>query len=190
MMDFQIDIENCLHILNSGGTILYPTDTIWGIGCDATNEKAVEKVYAIKQRPSEKSLIILLTDERDILQYVTAPDLRAFDYLQSVQKPTTMIYEGAIGLANNLIADDGTIAIRLVQDQFCRHLIKRFRKPLVSTSANISGEIAPQTFGEISGQIKQSIDYVVQYRQNDDSLAQSSSIIKWNKDGSITTLRP
>jgi L-threonylcarbamoyladenylate synthase len=190
MMEFQLDIEQSLNILNSGGTILYPTDTIWGIGCDATNEKAVEKVYSIKQRPSQKSLIILLADERDILQYVTAPDLRVFNYLQSAAKPTTVIYEGAIGLANNLIADDGTIAIRLVQDPFCRHLIKRFRKPLVSTSANISGEAAPQTFNEISDQIKQSVDYIVQYRQNDYTPAQSSSIIKWNKDGIPTTIRP
>jgi L-threonylcarbamoyladenylate synthase len=189
MTEFQSDIEQSLHILNSGGVILYPTDTIWGLGCDATNEDAVEKIYKIKQRPAEKSLIILLADERDILQYVTAPDLRVFDYLQSTQKPTTVIYEGAIGLADNLVADDGTIAIRLVKDPFCRHLIKRFRKPLVSTSANISGEPAPQTFGEIADQIKQSVDYVVQYRQNDHTPAQSSSIIKWNKDGTVTTLR-
>lgn len=190
MQDFSADIDQCLQTLNSGGTILYPTDTIWGLGCDATNEKAVEKIYSIKQRPSEKSLIILLADERDILQYITAPDLRVFDYLQSTSKPTTVIYEGAIGLAENLIADDATVAIRLVQDAFCRHLIKRFRRPLVSTSANISGEAAPQIFGDILEQIKESVDYVVKYRQNDVNPAQSSAIIKWNKDGTVTTLRP
>lgn len=190
MTDFQHDLDQALAVLQSGGTILYPTDTIWGIGCDATNEQAVEKVYVAKNRPPQKSLIVLLADERDILQYVTAPDLRVFDYLQTVSKPTTVIYEGAIGLAPNLLSDDGTIAIRLVKEPFCRHLIKRFRKPLVSTSANISGTPSPQTFAEVSDQIKQSVDYVVQYRQNELTPAQSSSIIKWNKDGSITTIRP
>ncbi|MGB8191289.1 MAG: L-threonylcarbamoyladenylate synthase [Chitinophagaceae bacterium] len=190
MIEFQNDIEQCLKILNTGGTILYPTDTIWGIGCDATNPDAVEKIYNIKRRPSHKNMIILLADERDILQYVTAPDLRVFDYLQSTKKPTTVIYHGAIGLAPGLIAEDGTIAIRLVQDTFCRHLIKRFRKPLVSTSANISGEPAPASFRDIAEHIRQSVDYVVQYRQDDDAPAQSSSIIKWNKDGSATVIRP
>ncbi len=190
MIPFQPDIDQCLHTLSRGGLILYPTDTIWGIGCDATNEQAVEKIYALKKRPPAKSLIILLADERDVLQYVTNPDLRVFDYLQSTQKPTTVVYEGAIGLANNLIPEDGTIAIRLVDDPFCRHLIKRFRKPLVSTSANISGEPPPLSFKDIPEQIKQSVDHIVQYRQDDDTPARASSIIKWNKDGSVTTLRP
>src|ERR1700755_992541 len=144
MINFENDIKQCLDILQRGGLILYPTDTIWGIGCDATNEAAVEKTYKIKTRPPAKSLIILLADERDILQYVANPDMRVFDYLQTTQKPTTVVYEGAIGLAGNLVPADGTIAIRLVTEPFCRHLIKRLKKPLVSTSANLSGEPAPQ----------------------------------------------
>lgn len=190
MISFQNDIDQCLNALNNGGLILYPTDTIWGIGCDATNEAAVEKIYQLKKRPPAKSLIILLADERDLLQYVANPDLRVFDYLQTTQKPTTMIYEGAIGLAGNLIPEDGTIAIRLVNDPFCRHLVKRFRKPLVSTSANISGEAAPQFFKDIPEEIKTSVDYIVRHRQNDESPAQASAVVKWNKDGTVTTIRP
>lgn len=188
--DFQYDVEQCLTILQQGGLILYPTDTIWGIGCDATNEQAVEKVYALKKRPPRKSMIILLAEERDVLQYVASPDLRVFDYLQSTQKPTTVIYDSAVGLADNLIQDDGSIAIRLVQDPFCRHLVKRLRKPLVSTSANFSGETSPKSFGDISEEIKQAVDYVVSYRQDDVTPVNPSSIIKWNKDGTATVIRP
>lgn len=189
MIDFQNDIDQCLRVLAGGGVILYPTDTIWGLGCDATNEQAIEKIYSIKQRPPAKSLIILLADERDILQYVASPDLRVFDYLQSTQKPTTVIYEGAIGLADNLIPEDRTIAIRLVSDPFCRHLIKRFRKPLVSTSANISGQPSPAFFKDIPDGIRQHADYIVQHRQNDETPAEASAVVKWNKDGTISTLR-
>ncbi|HYF29856.1 MAG TPA: L-threonylcarbamoyladenylate synthase [Chitinophagaceae bacterium] len=188
--EFQQDIEQCLAVLSKGGLILYPTDTIWGIGCDATNAQAVEKIYALKNRPPRKSMIVLLAEERDVLQYVANPDLRVFDYLQTTQQPTTIIYEAAVGLADNLIPEDGTIAIRLVQEPFCRHLLKRFKKPIVSTSANISGEPSPQSFAGISGHIKQSVDYVVQYRQDDDRTAQPSSIIKWNRDGTVTVIRP
>src|ERR1700761_2412138 len=122
--DFQQDIENCLTTLQAGGLILYPTDTIWGIGCDATNADAVQKVYALKQRSVSKSLIVLVADQRDILKYTSQPDLRIFDFLKTVHKPTTVIYDGAIGLSLNLVNADGTIAIRLVDDNFCRHLIK------------------------------------------------------------------
>lgn len=190
MTNFQHDIDQCLRTLSQGGTILYPTDTIWGIGCDATNEAAVEKIYQIKDRPPAKSLIILLTDERDVLQYVANPDLRVFDYLQTTYKPTTVIYEGAIGLAGNLIPEDGTIAIRLVNEPFCRHLIKRLKKPLVSTSANLSGQPAPLSFKHVPEAVKSSVDYVVQYRQNDDAPAQPSAVVKWNRDGTVTTIRP
>jgi L-threonylcarbamoyladenylate synthase len=189
MTDFQNDIDKCLKVLADGGVILYPTDTIWGLGCDATNAQAVEKIYSIKQRPPAKSLIILLADERDILQYVANPDLRVFDYLQTTQKPTTVIYEGAIGLADNLVPEDRTIAIRLVNEPFCRHLLKRFRKPLVSTSANISGQPSPAFFKDISDQVKQQADYIVQYRQNDETPAEPSAVVKWNKDGNVTILR-
>ncbi|HEY0676719.1 MAG TPA: L-threonylcarbamoyladenylate synthase [Chitinophagaceae bacterium] len=190
MISFQKDIDECLTVLRNGGIILYPTDTIWGIGCDATDPLAVEKIYALKQRPGSKSLIVLLADERDVLQYVANPDLRVFDYLQTTQKPTTVVYDGAIGLADNLVSDDGSLAIRLVNDPFCRHLIKRLRNPLVSTSANLSGEPSPASFSDISEKIKNSVDYVVQHRQDERTPVTASSIIKWNKDGSITTIRP
>jgi L-threonylcarbamoyladenylate synthase len=188
-MSFEKDIEECLHVLHSGGLILYPTDTVWGIGCDATNEKAVEKIYQLKKRSDEKAMIVLLADERDILQYVAAPDLAVFDYLDTAIKPTTVVYDGAIGFAENLISADGSIAIRICKDEFCRHLLKRFRKPIVSTSANISGEPAPKIFKDIGSIIKQEVDYVVNHRQHDETIASPSAVIKWNTDGSITILR-
>ena len=135
-------------------------------------------------------MIVLLSEERELLRYVAHPDLQVFNYLDSVEKPTTVIYEGAIGLAENVIGEDGTIAIRIVKDAFCRHIIKRLRKPLVSTSANISGEPSPGFFGDISGEVKQGVDYIVEYRQDDRRPSVPSSIIKWNKAGDITVIRP
>lgn len=189
MVDFEKDIEQCLAVLKSGGLILYPTDTIWGIGCDATNAAAVEKVYTLKQRPDEKALIVLVADERDILQYVASPDLSLFDYLDKQAKPTTVIYEGAIGFADNLTANDGSIAIRICKEDFCRHLVKRFRKPIVSTSANISGQPSPKIFADISEEIKAGVDYIVKYRQDDESIAAPSSIIRWI-NGQVDIIRP
>jgi L-threonylcarbamoyladenylate synthase len=187
---FENDIAASLTVLHSGGLILYPTDTVWGIGCDATNPEAVRKVFELKQRAETKSLIVLVTDQRDILKYTSQPDLRIFDFLKTVQQPTTVIYEGAIGLAPNLINADGTIAIRLVDDPFCRHLIRRFRRPLVSTSANRSGAPAPASFKDIAEEIKAGVDYIVHYRQNDSAPKQPSTIVKWNPDGTTTVIRP
>lgn len=189
VMSFERDVEKCLETLRSGGLILYPTDTIWGIGCDATNEEAVEKVYQLKKRNDEKALIVLVADERDVMQHVAAPDLSLFDYLTTTGKPTTVIYEGAIGFADNLVGNDGSIAIRICHDEFCRHLLKRFRKPIVSTSANISGMPSPQNFKDIAEEIKNGVDYIAQYRQNDEAPGQPSSLIKW-ENGKITVLRP
>ena len=189
MTDFLPDVDKCLEVLQAGGVILYPTDTVWGLGCDATNSKAVEKIFFIKQRPEAKSLIVLMAGERDVLQYVAAPDLSVFDYLGTVAKPTTVIYDGIIGLAENLLAADGSAGIRVVKEPFCKHLIKRFRKPIVSTSANISGEPTPPSFSTISETIKSAVDYVVQYRQNDFTAAQPSSVVKW-KDGKVEVIRP
>ena len=188
MVDFQHDIEQCLEALKKGGLILYPTDTVWGIGCDACNAEAIEKVYALKKRPDKKSLIVLVTNEKEVLQYAANPDLAVFDYLQKTTRPTTVIYDGAIGLADNLIPPDGTIAIRICKEEFCRHLIKRFRRPIVSTSANISGQPAPENFLKINDEIKNGVDYIVQYRQNDLSIAEPSSVIKWEK-GKVQILR-
>lgn len=188
-MNFSEDVEACLRVLSTGGVILYPTDTVWGLGCDATNAGAVQKIYAIKQRSESKALIVLLADEREVIRYVAQPDLRVFDYLQQNSRPTTVIYPGAIGLADNLVAEDGSIAIRLVQDEFCRHLIKRFRKPIVSTSANLSGQPAPAVFPDISKEIIDAADYVVRYRRDDLTVRQPSAVILWNDDGTVKVLR-
>jgi len=187
-MDFSKDIESCLTVLQQGGVILYPTDTVWGLGCDATNPIAVERIFSIKKRAAENSLIILLADERDILKYVTQVDLQVFDYLGTVKKPTTVIYDGAVGIADNAINKDGTAAIRLVKEDFCRHLLKRFRKPIISTSANISGQPTARNFSEITDSIKRSVDYIVQYRQHDISEVNPSAIVKW-KAGKVEVLR-
>ena len=188
-MDFLTDIENCLVALRHGGIILYPTDTIWGIGCDATNKSAVEKVLSLKKRPEEKGLIVLIADERDLLHYTSQPDPAILNYLEKTEKPTTIIYEGMVNLAENL-SEDGSIAIRLVKDSFCSQLIRRLKKPLVSTSANISGTSTPRFFGEISNEIRTGVDYIVKYRQDDRALHQPSSLVKFNRNGTITVIRP
>jgi L-threonylcarbamoyladenylate synthase len=188
-MEFEKDILNCLDILRAEGVILYPTDTIWGIGCDATSTIAVKKIYALKERTDEKSMIVLVADEREVLKYTANPDLQVFDYLKSVSKPTTVIYDGAIGLAPNLIDVDGTVAIRICKEEFCRHLIKRFRRPIVSTSANISGEPFPKNFSFISDEIRNRVDYIVQYHQNSNAVAEPSALIRWKKGKSVV-LRP
>lgn len=188
MIDFLEDVEQCLTVLKAGGTILYPTDTIWGLGCDATNEEAVQKIYELKERPANKTMIVLVADPRDLLQYVSNLDLQVFDYLEKLTRPTTVIYDGAIGLADNVINEDGSVAIRIVNEPFCKHLIKRFRKPIVSTSANISGEVAPGRFKDVSPVIKQRVDCVVKYKQDDSAPAVASSIIRWN-GGDVVVIR-
>jgi L-threonylcarbamoyladenylate synthase len=186
---FEIEVGHCIEVLRNGGVILYPTDTIWGLGCDATNETAIRKVYDIKKREDSKSLIVLLAEEREVLQYVAAPDMEVFNFLEEQVRPTTIIYEQAVGLPDKLVATDGSVAIRLVKDPFCRHLVRRLRKPLVSTSANISGEPSPSFFEEISETIKSKVDYIVQWRQDDLTPAKPSQIIKWNNDGTKVVIR-
>ncbi len=189
-MDFTIDVEKALATLQAGGIILYPTDTVWGIGCDATNAAAVQKIYELKRRDETKSMIVLLADERDLIKYVASVDLAVFDYLETVSKPTTVIYDGAIGLADNLVAGDGSIAIRIVKEDFCRHLIKRFRKPIVSTSANISGSATPAIFSDVEQVIKSGVDYIVKYRQDDNEPKQPSSVVRWHDKTGPLVLRP
>lgn len=186
---FEQDVVKALEVLKKGGVILYPTDTIWGLGCDATNAKAIDRIYRIKQRNEEKSLIMLVADEREILQYVAAPDLHVFDFINIQTKPTTVVFDNAVSLPDNLVATDGSIGIRIVQDEFCRHLIKRLKKPIVSTSANISGNTSPGSYREISNEIIEAVDYVVQWRQDEENTAQPSQIVKWNSDGTISYLR-
>ena len=186
--EWENDIDECLSVLSNGGTILYPTDTIWGIGCDATNEEAVSKIISLKQRPDSKSFVVLVTGERDILKHVAAPDLALFNYLDTVAKPTTVIYPDAIGLAENVPAKDGSVAIRICNDTFCRQLIKRLRKPIVSTSANFSGDPSPLSFSDIDLKIIKGVDYAVQYRRDDTIPSQPSSIIKW-QNGQVIVIR-
>ena len=186
---FEYDIRECMAVLNNGGLILYPTDTIWGIGCDAGNTNAVEKIYRLKNRSDEKSMIVLLSDEKDILKYVTQPDPKVFDYIKGIKKPTTVIYEGGIGLAPNLIQQNSTVAIRVTNDPFCKLLIKKLGKPIVSTSANISSYPPPVVFGDIDVAIKNGVDYIVQHRQDETVPSLPSSIIKWNADGTLTIIR-
>lgn len=186
---FENDILNALQVLHNGGIILYPTDTIWGIGCDATNVAAAEKIMQLKQRPQQKSFVVLVASEKDILQYTAAPDLAVFDYLQTVIKPTTVIYEHALGIAENVCNTDGSIAMRICNDAFCRHLIKRFRKPIVSTSANISGQPSPGNFRQIAPAIKKGVDFIVQYRQEETGENAASSLIRW-QNGQVHIIRP
>lgn len=189
-MSFLLDIKEAVAVLNDGGTILYPTDTVWGLGCDATDEKAVAKIYGIKKRNEEKSMIILLANEADILQYTNDPNPVIFDYIKNVFKPTTVIYEGVRNLAKNLINIDGTVGIRIVKDPFCKALIDALGKPLVSTSSNISGYPAPALFEDIDAEIKSGVDYIVQHRQEDRTPSAPSTVIKLSNDGSIHILRP
>ena len=187
-MNFNNDIDKCVAVLESGGIILYPTDTIWGIGCDATNSEAVKKIYQLKNRADEKSMIVLLAQEDDILKYVEELDLRVFEYLKIVQKPTTVVYEKAINLAENLLGNDGSVGIRLCKDDFCRILINRFQKPIVSTSANVSGNEFPKNFEVVDVAIKTGVDYIVQYRQGDKKNVTPSAVVKW-KNGEVQVLR-
>jgi L-threonylcarbamoyladenylate synthase len=189
-MNFETDIEEALSVLQNGGLILYPTDTVWGIGCDATNAAAVAKIYALKKRSDEKSMIVLLADEKDIPNYVTQPNPKVFDYIKGIHKPTTFIYQNAINLAKNIISADGSIGIRITSDLFCKKLIRRFGKSLVSTSANISGYPAPAIYQDIDYEIKSGVDYIVQHRQDDVTAASPSAIVKLNADGSLTIIRP
>ena len=189
-MNFDTDIEESLTVLQAGGLILYPTDTVWGIGCDATNADAVAKIYALKKRSDEKSMIVLLADENEIPKYVTQPNPKIFDYIKGIHKPTTFIYEGGTNLAKNMIQGDGSIGIRITSDPFCKKLIARFGKPLVSTSANISGYPTPAIFEDVDYEIKSGVDYIAQHRQDDVTAASPSAIVKLNADGSLTIIRP
>jgi len=189
MINFESDILTCLDVLKRGGVILYPTDTVWGLGCDATNEQAIDRINALKQRPLGAPMIALVTEEQDILKHVAAPDLALFDYLKESEQPTTVIYDGAIGLADHLLGSDGSVALRICSDLFCRHLIKRFGKPIVSTSANRHGDPTPNCFSMITEPILQGADHIVQYRRGETLSTQVSTLIRW-VDGTPYVLRP
>lgn len=185
----QEDIKKALETLRNGGIILYPTDTVWGIGCDATNSAAVARVYEIKKREDSKSMLVLIDQAGRLNSYVREiPDI-AWELIEATDKPMTIIYPQAKNLAANLIADDGSIGIRVSDDDFCRELVKRFNKPIVSTSANISGNPTPSVFSEISEEIKDSVDYVVEWRQEDTTKTPPSSIIKLGEGGLFKIIR-
>lgn len=188
-ISFSEDIAKALEVLRAGGVILYPTDTIWGIGCDATNSSAVKRIYEIKQREDAKGMLILLENPNLLNSYISEVPEIAWDLIEVTDNPLTIIYPGAKNLANNLLANDRSIGIRITNEPFTQQLIQRFRKPVVSTSANISGQKSPQNFGEISEEIRRSVDYIVNYRQDDLSRSNPSGIIKLGVGGQIEIIR-
>lgn len=175
--------------MQEGGVILYPTDTVWGLGCDATNEEAVRKVYEIKKRMDSKALLVLVDSPVKVDFYVDEVPSVAWDLIELTTKPLTIVYSGARNLASNLLAEDGSVGIRVTGEEFSKKLCQRFRKAIVSTSANISGEPSPAIFEEISEEIKSQVDYIVKYRQDDTQRAKSSSIIKLGKGGQVKVIR-
>ncbi len=188
-MNIQTEMDRCVAVLKAGGLILYPTDTIWGIGCDAANEQAVKKIYNLKKREEKKSMIILLSDKNDVPLYAKAPSDALLTELSASEKPLTVIYPGAKNLASNLINQDGTIAIRIVKNKFCNDMIKAFGKPVISTSANISGEKYPENFSEISQHIIKGVDYTVRLRQEETGASCPSRIIKWTEENKVIVIR-
>ena len=188
-MTREQDIKNAVEVLRQGGVILYPTDTVWGIGCDATNAEAVKRVYEIKQREDSKALICLVDSDARLQRYVrNVPDV-AWQLIDCCDKPTTIILDGAVNLAPNLIAEDGSIALRITQEPFSKELCYRFQKALVSTSANISGEPAAQNYCDIDPRIVEAVDYVCWTRRQEHKPHQPSSIIRLRADGEVTIIR-
>ena len=183
------EIEKCVSLLKEGKVILYPTDTVWGIGCDATNEESIARIYRIKQRNEKKSMIILLDSMQRLPMYVKKIPLIAWDLLAHVTRPTTFIYQTAYNLPEKLIHEDGTIAIRIVQNEFCRKVIRALGRPLISTSANIAGEPTPQTFDKISQEVINQMDYVVSQDQSTSVEFKPSRLIKFLDDYNFTIIR-
>jgi L-threonylcarbamoyladenylate synthase len=183
------ELEKALEVVKAGGIILYPTDTIWGIGCDATNEDAVQKVMALKGRSTSKSLIVLVDNDNKLASYVREiPDV-AYDLIEYAENPLTIVYSNAKNLAPSVINEDGSVGIRVVKHAFCQQLIQRFRLPIVSTSANISGEPAPKNFSEVSQEIIDGVDYVVNLEQEASEEKTPSTIMKLSPDGLFTFIR-
>ncbi len=186
----QTEIKQCVGILKAGKTILYPTDTVWGIGCDATNPDAIDKIYHIKKRLEQKSLIILLDDAMKLERYVSDVPHIAWDLLENVTSPLTIIYPKGINLPDSLIAGDGSIAIRVTHNPFCKNLIRAFGKPIVSTSANISGTATPLVFKNISPEITDKVDYIVNLYQDRIQEMKPSRIIRLFNNGEFEVIRP
>ncbi|MBA2250934.1 MAG: threonylcarbamoyl-AMP synthase [Chitinophagaceae bacterium] len=185
--DYEADIVKCLDTLRSGGIILYPTDTIWGVGCDASNNSAIQKIINLKNRPDIKAMILLVASKEMLLKYIEYPGEKIFEYLSEQKKPTTVIYKAKDEY--DMLSNNGTIALRITDDPFCNSLIKQFHKPIVSTSANISGESSPENFKQVSDKIKSGVDFIVQHRQDDHSKVNPSAIIRMNQNNTIEILR-
>ena len=183
------DIINSLKVLLNGGVILYPTDTIWGLGCDATNKAAIERVYDIKRRQDKHSMLILLSDIEEMSKYVTQIPREAVKLIESSVNPVTIIYPSSQNLPQNILAEDQSIGIRITEDPFCSELIRRFGKPLVSTSANISGSPNPANFSDIEDEVILEADWVVRWKQNDNTRNVPSTIYKVNDKGGIIIIR-
>ncbi|TDS15816.1 L-threonylcarbamoyladenylate synthase [Sphingobacterium paludis] len=183
------DLNKALETLKNGGLILYPTDTIWGIGCDATNKEAVEKIFALKGRDKSKSLIVLLHNDNQLASYVNDIPEVAYELIEYADRPLTIVYSKAKNLAENAIADDGSVGIRIVRHPFCEQVLQRFRKPIISTSANISGDASPMSFDDISEQILSGVDYVVKYGQHEKGDGRSSTVMKLDPSGKFEFLR-
>lgn len=183
------EINKAIKALKEGKTILYPTDTIWGIGCDATNSKAVKKVYSIKKRTEHKSLIVLLCSTKALAKYVKNVPTIAYDLTESIKTPLTIIYSNAKGLAKNVIGKDKSIAIRITRDEFCKHIISGLGKPLVSTSANISGDQTPLLFSQINDDIKNNVDHIVNLEHHSFKNIKPSRIIKFDENGEFKVVR-
>ena len=189
-MTQEEDIRNAVRVLREGGIILYPTDTVWGIGCDATNAEAVAKVFALKQRAEAKSMLVLVDSATRAQRYVKdIPDV-AYDMFEMADKPLTLILDNARGLADGLVAEDGSVGIRVTNEKFSHDLCYRFMKAVVSTSANISGHPAAAIYPEIEQEIIDGVDYVVRYRRDDTKKAKPSSIVKLKANGEVTVIRP
>ena len=185
----EADIVQCLKVLSSGGLILYPTDTVWGIGCDATNAEAVKKVFQLKQRDDSKALIVLLDSAEHLDHYVVDVPMIARELIDVAVKPLTIIYEGAYNLAPNVLGEQDSVGIRIPNDEFCHRLCERFGKPIVSTSANVSGAPTAKTFAYIDAAIVQGVDYAVEYRRGDKTSHQPSNIILLSRDGTFKIIR-
>ena len=183
------EIKKACQVMREGGVILYPTDTIWGIGCDATNEEAVRRVYEIKRRADSKAMLVLVDSAVKVDFYVQDVPEVAWDLIELADKPLTIIYSGARNLAPNLLAEDGSVGIRVTSEEHSKRLCQQFRKAIVSTSANVSGQPSPQNFSEISEDIKAAVDYIVDYRREETTQAKPSSIIKLDKGGVIKIIR-
>lgn len=188
-VNYRDEVKRACDVLRNGGVILYPTDTVWGIGCDATNEEAVRRVYEIKRRTDSKAMLVLVDSDVKVQSFVREVPPVAWDLIELSEKPLTIVYDGARNLAPNLLAEDGSVGIRVTREEFSKQLCFRFGRPIVSTSANVSGESAPRSFAEISDEVRQEVDYIVEVRQDEPPCNTPSGIVKLGAGGVVKVIR-